>query len=74
MHGQQRGLGAVGHAELGEQVAHVGLDRLLRDAEFQGDPLVGVAEGDQLKDLALAAGELLDGVGGVAGARPPSDQ
>ena len=59
---EQRRLGAVGHAELGQQVPDVGLDRLLGDAELQRDPLVGVPERDQLQDLALATGQVLDAV------------
>jgi hypothetical protein len=63
--GQQRGLRPVGDAELGQQMADVGLDRLLGDLELQGDALVGVAESDELQDLALASREVGDCVGGA---------
>src|SRR5206468_1200427 len=55
------GLGAVRDAELREDVADVGLDGLLGDAELAGDALVREAAGDEREDLLLAAGEALGG-------------
>src|ERR1700730_13196045 len=54
---EQRGLGAVLHAELGQHRADVGLDRLLRDVQRAGDLPVGAALGEFGQDLALAGGE-----------------
>ena len=45
------GLGAVGRAELVEDVGDVPLDGVQRDHQFLGDGLVGVAGGQQLKHL-----------------------
>src|SRR5580704_4383018 len=53
----QRGLGAVLHAELGQHRAYVGLDRLLRDTQRPGDFPVGAAFGQLGQDLPLTAGE-----------------
>src|SRR6187455_1664812 len=52
--GVQRRLRAVGETELAEDVADVGLDRLLGHAELEGDRLVGPAARDEGEDLALA--------------------
>src|SRR6185295_13666143 len=41
--GEEGGLGAVLHAQLGQDRAHVGLHRLLGEAEFAGDLAVGAA-------------------------------
>src|SRR5580693_6739038 len=54
---EQRGLGAVLHAQLGQHRADVGLDRLLRDVQGAGDLAVGAALGQFGQDLALAGGE-----------------
>src|ERR671919_2193786 len=43
--------------ELGEDVPHVALHRLLADEQLRGDVRVRHAVGEQLEDLALAAGE-----------------
>src|SRR5580693_7850615 len=54
---EQRGLGAVLDAELGQHRTHVRLDRLLRDAQRPCDLPVGPAVGEFGQDLALPAGE-----------------
>src|SRR5688572_24762695 len=43
--------------ELGQDVAHVALDRLLADEELLGHVRVGHAVREQLQDLALPPGE-----------------
>jgi hypothetical protein len=48
------------HAELGEHVAHVRLDRLRADVELLRDALVAHALGKQLEDLSLALGQRLE--------------
>src|SRR6266536_2069038 len=40
-HGVQRRLGAAGHAELGQNIAHVGFDGLLANPQVAGDLFVG---------------------------------
>jgi hypothetical protein len=52
-------LNAVAQAELGEHAGDVGLDRRAGDHEPVGDLGVGEAARDQLEDLELARGELL---------------
>ena len=52
--GPQRGLRAVGDADLREDAGQVRLDRLLADLEPARDQLVGQALGDEREDLALA--------------------
>ena len=47
-------LHAVAHAELGEDVRAVALDRLLAEHEVAGDLARGARLGDQLDDLDLA--------------------
>ena len=47
-------LGARGEAELFDGAGAVGLDGALGDVQLLGDLGVGVAEGDQADDLALA--------------------
>src|SRR5581483_10944348 len=59
LHRENRGLGAVGHAELGQHVPDVVLDRLLGDPELERDSLVRPALRDQPQHLALAVGELI---------------
>src|SRR5690606_10616979 len=54
---QDAGLGAVAHAQLLEDGAHVRLDRALLDAEFVGDLLVEPAFGDPGKHLELLRAE-----------------
>src|SRR3954470_10295929 len=68
-HRVERRLRAVGEPELAEDVADVGLDRLLGHAELEGDRLVGPAAGDQREHLALAGGERVERHGGRAVAR-----
>src|SRR5690242_17845443 len=55
--GQSSDLGAVAAAELGQDVAHVGVDGALGDEQPVGDLAVGQARGDQLGDLVFAVGE-----------------
>ena len=55
-HGVQRGLRAVGDAELGEHVADVRLDRLLGDAELAGDPLVRTARARSASSTSRSRG------------------
>jgi enoyl-CoA hydratase/carnithine racemase len=52
--GEDRRLDAVLQAELGENAADVGLDRLLADRQVPGDLPVTVTLGDQPEDVALA--------------------
>src|SRR5438552_11210233 len=54
---EEDGLYPVGHSKLAEQVADVGLHRVLADEEFGTDVLVALALGDQLQDLALPDGQ-----------------
>src|SRR5215216_10243 len=49
--------GPVAQAELGQQVPHMGLDRLAGDEEPLGDLRVGQAGPDQRQDLGLALGQ-----------------
>src|SRR3954454_18570560 len=73
-HRVERRLRAVGEPELAEDVADVGLDRLLRHAELEGDRLVGPAAGDEGGDLALAGRERGRGRGGGTVARALAHQ
>src|SRR3989304_4812910 len=50
-------VGAVPGVQLAHDVGLVGLDSLDADEELLRDALVGVAFGDELEHLALAAGE-----------------
>ena len=45
--------------QLGQQVAHVGLHRLLREVKLDADLSIHEAVRDQLKDLAFSWGRLL---------------
>ena len=54
---EDRSLRASLHAELGEQVRHVVLDRLLGQVQLVGDLPVGEPVGDEGEDLALLPGE-----------------
>src|SRR5437868_3826610 len=63
--GVERRLRAVGEPELAEDVADVGLDRLLGHAELEGDRLVGPAAGDEREHLALASGQRVGRRGGA---------
>src|SRR5215472_6762207 len=51
------GLGAVGGAELGQDVGDVLLDGVERDDQVAGDALVGAACGEQAQYFQLAVGE-----------------
>ena len=53
--------------ELAQQVAAVGLDRLLAEVQDLADLAVGVRLGDQLQDLLLARRQRLRGPGAVVG-------
>src|SRR4051794_2038060 len=55
----ERGLSAVGHADLLEHPREVRLDRLLADLETAGDQLVRQPGGDELEHLALALAEVV---------------
>lgn len=59
--GDQRGLRAVTHAELAQDVADMGLDGLLRHGQHVGDLAVVEAVADQFQDLELTRGEIVDG-------------
>ena len=50
-------LGAVGHADLVEDVADVPVDRVDADHEFVGDLLVALASGDETQDFDFAVRE-----------------
>ena len=52
-----RRLGPARHAELGEQVRHVVLHRLLRQEQLVGDLAVRAPLGEEMQDLALLLGE-----------------
>ena len=63
------GLGAVGGAELAQDVGHVHFDRVERHHQVVGDALVGPARGEQPQHLQFAAGQRLGQArrrGGVA--------
>ena len=62
-HRVQRGLGAIGHAELGQHRADVGFHRLLRHVQQARDLPVGPALGDLREHLTLRA---------VSASRPPA--
>ena len=53
--GEGRGRGARGDVELGEDIAHVPVDRLLAQGQLAGDGLVRLAGGDQAQDLQARA-------------------
>ena len=55
--GPLHGLVAVAGVELGEDVAHVALDRVQADAKRVRDLLVQSALGDEAQDLLLARGQ-----------------
>src|SRR5215218_11329187 len=61
LQGGDHGGGAVVHAQLGEGVQQVGLDRGLAYEQGGGDVGVAGAAGDQLQDLDLAGGQSLLG-------------
>jgi hypothetical protein len=52
--GQDHGLHSVAESELGQQVAHVCLDRRLADEQGARDLGVAAAPGQQHQDLPLA--------------------
>src|SRR5215472_2779448 len=54
------GLGAVGRAELAEQVGDVFLDGVEGDDEVVGDLLVGCTGGEQVQHLRFAGGQRVD--------------
>jgi hypothetical protein len=56
-HGVDHGLHPRVQVQLLEDVAHVVLDRVLRDVELAGDLAVAHALGHELEDLELAVGE-----------------
>ena len=76
--GQHDRLDAVAEPELHEHAGDVGLDRRLGDDQLGGDLGVREAAGDELEDLELAGGELVEAgrgrAGGRAGARELLDQ
>jgi hypothetical protein len=57
------GLGAVGRAELAQDVAHMFLDGVEGDHEFACDGLVRPARRQHLQHLELAAGQRVDDAG-----------
>src|SRR5215213_11642282 len=57
----RRRLGAVLHAQLREDAAHVVARRLLADDQRVGDPRIGHALPEQAQDLPLARGQLAVG-------------
>src|SRR4051812_30668516 len=57
------GRGARGDAQLGEDVAHVAVDRPLAEDERGGDRAVGLPGGDAAQDLELAARQAVGGGG-----------
>src|SRR5216683_5762769 len=59
-YGRHRSLRAVGEAKFCEDVADVGLDRLLSDTELTGDQLVREAAADQHEHLTLARGQAVE--------------
>src|SRR5262249_6726337 len=63
------GLGAVGRAELAEQVADVLLDGVEGDDELAGDGLVRLSGRQHLEHLELAAGQRVDQAGYRGGVR-----
>ena len=60
------GRGARRHAELGEDVAHVSLDRALAEEQLRRNGLVGATGGDESQHLPLARRQAAGGSGGVA--------
>jgi hypothetical protein len=69
-------LGAVAQAELAEDAADVGLDRLFGEDEALGDLPVGKAAGDQGENLGLPRGERVEASGGAGsrGGRPAAGE
>src|SRR6266702_1585370 len=65
------GLGAVGRAELAEDVADVLLNRIEGDHQLRGDARVRRAGGQQHEDFQLAGGQLLDQAKDRLGGAPP---
>jgi RimJ/RimL family protein N-acetyltransferase/GNAT superfamily N-acetyltransferase len=65
---EDRGLGAVGQAQLGQDAGDVALDRLLGDRQGPGDLAVGTAPGDLAQHVGLARGEQLERAGRGAAA------
>ena len=61
--GERGGLGTPAHAQLGQEVGDVVLDRLLGEEQLRSDLPVGLAVGDQGQDLPLSVGQLVDVVG-----------
>src|SRR5215213_5824714 len=59
-------LGAGRHAELGEDAGEVALDGLLGEEQLATDLAVRAALGDELGDLALAAGERVEALAAAA--------
>src|SRR5215218_7482674 len=70
LEGGDHGGGAVVHAQLGEGVQQVGLDRGLADEQGGGDVGVAGAAGDQLQNLDLAGGQSLGGRAAHAADQP----
>src|SRR6185503_9886080 len=67
-------LRARGHAQLPEQVAHVGLHRLQADEQLGGDLLVRLPVHDEPRHLQLPLAQLAERlVRGGTPARPPLD-
>ena len=64
---QQYQLDPVAAAGLGQQVAHVGLDRGHGQPLPVADLLVGEPQGDKRQDLALTLGQARDLLGGLGG-------
>ena len=58
--GEHDGLDAVAQAELREQARDVGLDRRVADDELRRDLGVRQPARDELEDLELARGELVE--------------
>src|ERR1035438_9745753 len=71
-----RGLGAILHAELAQDVLHVVLDGVLGDGQRVADLFVGEALDDQLQDLHFSRAQVgaghLGGQGGGDGGRQVS--
>src|SRR5690242_1260643 len=60
LRGEGGGLRAAAHAELGEDVRDVVLDRLLGQEEALADLPVGQALADELQDVPLLLGQALE--------------
>src|SRR5262245_60728678 len=61
--GERCGLAAVGHVELGEDVADMQRGRLLADEESAGDRTVGCTLHQQVQNVLLAWGEAVQWAG-----------